>query len=93
MSKLENLMKALKVGMVDALVNYSKNEQVVATPKEIAVTLLALSFSVAKKTNIAYPKALAVIMVEACKFDRELAHAAVDDAFDDHVRRTKAKTK
>lgn len=88
---MKDLLTAMKLGLIEGLVKYTKDNQRMATPKEIAVTLLAMSYSTSKKTNLPYPKALSVIMVEACKYDRELAHAAIDDAFDAYQKSQKAK--
>jgi len=84
------LLSKIKVALVDGLVNYTAASGRIANPREIAVALLACAQTTARKDpKMPFGKALAMLMVEACRNDRELAHAAVDDAFDAALRSKK----
>lgn len=87
------LMAALKGAILDGLMRYTAKTGRLANAREITVTLLALAHTTSKKDpGMPFAKALAMLMVEACKLDRELAHAAIDDAFDDDARRKVKKS-
>jgi len=81
------LLKAVKASVLEGLMRYTVTNGRMVTPREIAITMLSIAHTTAKKDpKMPFAKALALLMVDACRNDRELAHAAIDDAFDDEAR-------